>query len=400
MAAKTFSRQGGFLKFVEVGVVIKYYNLNLLTERVSGDFVEFPDGNSYAYNDPELTNVFASAEAFADQVGTWKNEAQAGGGAGAVDSVFGRTGAVVAQSGDYGSDKITNQSGVSGATVSDALDNIEQGIPAWAQYSDTVYTTSNRLSITGGAPSVNIPNNAGSVINTFMPPGVEFYDGVSGLITPQTVGEVYDARINFKAESTTNQNYLRIQLDIGGAQGVILEKVIDFPRGAGIEHSFSSTNLFYALGTFISNGGQLKIFADDNAEIWDISYVIARSSVGDLDLPDAPSDGDYYGRINGNWGIIPTGGGATILSADETILESSWSGNTDYEYSVNIPGAQVGDFCLINPDEDVFANINTAGTVWDGYAYCGSVNTVTVVCRITSFINIPASSIFTVKVIQ
>jgi hypothetical protein len=80
MAAKTFSRTGGFLKFIEVGVVLKYYNLNELQIEVSGDFVDFPDGNSYAYNDPELTNVFASAEAFADQVGTWKREAQGSGG--------------------------------------------------------------------------------------------------------------------------------------------------------------------------------------------------------------------------------------------------------------------------------------------------------------------------------
>ena len=80
MAAKTFTRTGGFLKFVEVGVVLKYYNLNELQIEIEGDSVEFPDGNSYAYNDAELTNSFASAEAFADQVGTWKKEAQASGG--------------------------------------------------------------------------------------------------------------------------------------------------------------------------------------------------------------------------------------------------------------------------------------------------------------------------------
>ena len=71
MAAKTFSRVGGFLKFVEVGVVTKYFNLNTLEIGVSGDDVVFPDGNSYLYNDPELTNVFSSVEEFADQIGTW-----------------------------------------------------------------------------------------------------------------------------------------------------------------------------------------------------------------------------------------------------------------------------------------------------------------------------------------
>ena len=82
MAAKTFTRTGGFLKFVEVGVVLKYYNLNELQIEIEGDSVEFPDGNSYLYNDAELTNSFSSAEDFADQVGTWKKEAQASSGGG------------------------------------------------------------------------------------------------------------------------------------------------------------------------------------------------------------------------------------------------------------------------------------------------------------------------------
>lgn len=57
----------------------------------------------------------------------WDNTAKAwyvgpGGGGGAVSSVFGRIGAVSAQTGDYDSDQIDNVSGVSGATVSDALE--------------------------------------------------------------------------------------------------------------------------------------------------------------------------------------------------------------------------------------------------------------------------------------
>ncbi len=48
-----------------------------------------------------------------------------GGGGGAVDSVFGRTGDVVAGAGDYDSDQVDNLSGVAGATVSDALDQLD-----------------------------------------------------------------------------------------------------------------------------------------------------------------------------------------------------------------------------------------------------------------------------------
>jgi hypothetical protein len=46
-------------------------------------------------------------------------------GSGAVSSVFGRTGAVVAEAGDYDSDQIINVSTVNGATVTDALDFLD-----------------------------------------------------------------------------------------------------------------------------------------------------------------------------------------------------------------------------------------------------------------------------------
>ena len=47
-----------------------------------------------------------------------------GGGGGAVDSVFGRTGVVVATSGDYVASLVDNDSGVVGVTVADALDTL------------------------------------------------------------------------------------------------------------------------------------------------------------------------------------------------------------------------------------------------------------------------------------
>jgi hypothetical protein len=53
-----------------------------------------------------------------------------GGGGGAVNSVFGRTGVVVAATGDYDSDQVDNVSGVTGSSVSDALDTLSAAIAA------------------------------------------------------------------------------------------------------------------------------------------------------------------------------------------------------------------------------------------------------------------------------
>lgn len=55
----------------------------------------------------------------------WQKTQGAGGGA--VDSVFGRTGVVVAVDGDYSADQVTNTSAVPGATVADALNNVAGG---------------------------------------------------------------------------------------------------------------------------------------------------------------------------------------------------------------------------------------------------------------------------------
>jgi hypothetical protein len=53
--------------------------------------------------------------------------AAGGGGGGAVSSVFGRTGAVAAASGDYVASEVGNDSGVAGATVAAALDTLDAG---------------------------------------------------------------------------------------------------------------------------------------------------------------------------------------------------------------------------------------------------------------------------------
>lgn len=66
---------------------------------------------------------------------TW----QAAGGGGAVTSVFTRTGAVVAAASDYDASQVDNDSGVAGAFVDDALDNLAAAIPPAAPV-DSVFS--------------------------------------------------------------------------------------------------------------------------------------------------------------------------------------------------------------------------------------------------------------------
>ncbi len=71
-----------------------------------------------------------------------------GGGGGAVASVFGRTGAVAAAASDYDASQVDNDSGVSGATVKDALDALASDVSG-KQDSDADLTALAGVSATG-----------------------------------------------------------------------------------------------------------------------------------------------------------------------------------------------------------------------------------------------------------
>ena len=101
---------------------------------------------------------------------------------GAVSSVFGRTGAVVAVSGDYTSALVTNTSGVTGATVTDALNTIDSSL-----------TT---LSTTKADESVTL--NAGTGISAV---------GLGNLSTNRT--------INLDASSDLNVDHSTVSLSAG-----------------------------------------------------------------------------------------------------------------------------------------------------------------------------------------
>lgn len=86
--------------------------------------------------------------------------------AGAVDSVFGRTGAVVGVAGDYDSDEVDNASAVTGSTVSDALDSLLTALGlAGLKLAPLLGNANSTLSLTAGSLFVlpSIPNTANRV---------------------------------------------------------------------------------------------------------------------------------------------------------------------------------------------------------------------------------------------
>lgn len=149
----------------------------------------------------------------------------------------------------------------------------------WAQYTDSVYTSSNVLSVSSGS-TVTLSNNANSTITSQLPYGVSsFYNNTTNKITPENSGDFYVVRVDFTAYTDNNNGLFELQLDIGGGQGVIYQDTIDFPRGTGSGNAreISKTISLFSLDTFIANGGELKILSiTGTTSIYDISFVISR----------------------------------------------------------------------------------------------------------------------------
>jgi len=159
--------------------------------------------------------------------------------------------------------------------LSGYLDTASANGSGWASYVDTQYTVSAKRSIAQGV-TIALPNNAGAVINGFLPAGVtSFYDGTK--ITPANIGDAYTIRIAFTAQNNNVNGLAEINLNIGGAVGEIFRRSIQFPKGAGTVTQYSFAELIYSSDTFKANGGQLDITSiTGTTEVWGVVYVIAR----------------------------------------------------------------------------------------------------------------------------
>lgn len=147
----------------------------------------------------------------------------------------------------------------------------------WAVYNDTVYTPLNLLTILTST-TIDLPNNAGSVLNSKLPAGnSDWYDGVK--LRPHAADEYYILAVRFMAApSIGSVANLDFGIDLGGTQGVQFEQQLTFPKGAGVFRPFSIVIPFYTGVTFLANGGTVKLSATagGNITVHTIQYQIAK----------------------------------------------------------------------------------------------------------------------------
>lgn len=149
----------------------------------------------------------------------------------------------------------------------------------WARYDDTIYTSTNKLTVNAGSEII-LPNNAGNIVNTHLHSTIEYYDGATQLVQAEHNADVYIFTIVFKCSApNANQTYMRLEMDSAGPTPYNrVGKDIGFSKGNDVVHDFHEVFQYYSDNDFKQNGTQWKISATGGAvKIWDIIYFIQRT---------------------------------------------------------------------------------------------------------------------------
>lgn len=149
------------------------------------------------------------------------------------------------------------------------------GKAGWSSYVDTQYTVGAQFSVTANT-DVNLPNNAGTVIETQKPTDItSFY--ADGKISGRN-GDGLAMQLFFYATPTAIDQYIDIWIDIGS--GVKLyPQTSSFPKGTGQARGIMYTlPAAYTLGTWEANGGIVKVRSNAACTVYGMTYNFSRNS--------------------------------------------------------------------------------------------------------------------------
>jgi hypothetical protein len=145
----------------------------------------------------------------------------------------------------------------------------------WARYDDTVYTSTNKLSLAADTLTT-VPNNAGNVVRSHT--GFDYYDSSTQKILGENVNDTYLFTIAFKAQApNANQTFLEYNL-VGSGQIARVSGTLAFPKGNDIEHQESMVMQYYTDADFVADGVEFKITSvGGTSKVWDIIYFIQKT---------------------------------------------------------------------------------------------------------------------------
>ena len=144
----------------------------------------------------------------------------------------------------------------------------------WNRIDDTVYTSSNKLSLSDGV-QITLPNNGGNIVKDG---DYTFYNPVTNKLLGNNVNDVYILTVVFSsAAAHANNTHLHFTLE-GSGQINRVNKTLQYHKGNGVEQNFHDVYQYYTDADFVANGVTPKIVAvGGTAEIWDIIFFIQRT---------------------------------------------------------------------------------------------------------------------------
>lgn len=146
----------------------------------------------------------------------------------------------------------------------------------WAQYKDTQYTEASPFTVSAGVWTT-VPNNAGSKIESELPPGVTaWYDPATQLLTPHQSGDGNTYSVDLSIRPTVSDSEFYLAIDIGGTQGRIVSKKVVLGESGQFDDITIDFPGRYSLATFLANGGKVQCFSEYECALANPNYVSSR----------------------------------------------------------------------------------------------------------------------------
>jgi len=155
----------------------------------------------------------------------------------------------------------------------------------WANYVDSTYTDVFPLELrAGNSYTANVEiDGTTSTIATHWPAGVdEPWDTTTNKLIGTNDGDMFDFRLRMVALGGASPVQLTVEIDIGGAQGVVFSKTENIAKGASTETHVTISSDYYTGSTFISNGGTITVSTadgSDDIDLWGFQLLVFRKFV-------------------------------------------------------------------------------------------------------------------------
>jgi hypothetical protein len=261
----------------------------------------------------------------------------AGIGSGGVTSFEGRTGVVVGVAGDYSASEVTNNSGVGGANVDDALDTldaekqpIDADLTALAALASTGLVartgaaTYAERTVTGTANEISVANGDGVAGDpTLSLPATIDLGGKTSLEIPNSAAPTVDADGEIAVDTTvTDFSHGVLKYFSGEELGVVAMPIAQFTAPTdGHVVTYSGTNDEFVLSAGGGSGGA-----------WVKISSVSASASASVSFTGLSSTYAAYVVVIGN--LVPATDGANLLMrTDENGGASYDAGASDYRYS-------------------------------------------------------------------